>query len=167
MRNSYDRWREEVSYDENVRDVSVEPPLFILGIWRSGTTHLQNLFALDPRFATPNWFQVSYPHTFLRSERKFSRVQGFFVPRERIQDKMRFGFELPGEDEFALCTLTQRSAMLSWVFPQRSEHSSLPSVWYSAVVAPRIRTINRRGETVQKLDVLAKQTLSVPLPPAG
>ena len=122
MRNSYDRWREEASRDENIRDVSVEPPLFILGIWRSGTTHLQNLFALDPRFATPNWFQVSYPHTFLRSERKFSRVQGFFVPRERIQDKMRFGFELPGEDEFALCTLTQRSAMLSWVFPQRSEH---------------------------------------------
>jgi hypothetical protein len=118
--NSYGRWREEASHNERVEKVSVEPPLFILGIWRSGTTHLQNLFALDSRFASPNWFQVSYPHTFLRSEGKFSRLENFFVPRERIQDNMQFGFEFPAEEEFALCTVTSRSAMLSWVFPRRA-----------------------------------------------
>jgi hypothetical protein len=120
--NSYGRWREEACHGRNIRDVPLEPPLFILGIWRSGTTHLQNLLTLDPRFASPNWFQVSYPHTFLRREGKFSRIGNFFVPRERIQDKMRFGFDLPGEEEFALCTLTARSPMLSWVFPRRAEH---------------------------------------------
>ena len=62
MSNSLGRWREEACYAENSRDIPVEPPLFILGIWRSGTTHLQNLFALDSRFASPNWFQVSFPH---------------------------------------------------------------------------------------------------------
>ena len=50
MRNSYGRWREEACHHENFRDVPVEPPLFILGIWRSGTTHLQNLF-VRPRLS--------------------------------------------------------------------------------------------------------------------
>jgi hypothetical protein len=30
--------------------------VFILGHYRSGTTHLHNLLALDPRFAAPTFF---------------------------------------------------------------------------------------------------------------
>ena len=47
----------------------VEAPLFILGHYRSGTTHLHNLLALDPQFAAPTVFQVLNPHTFLGTER--------------------------------------------------------------------------------------------------
>ena len=34
-------------------------PLFVLGIWRSGTTHLHNLLARDERFAFPNQSRFS------------------------------------------------------------------------------------------------------------
>ena len=34
--------------------VRVEPPIFILGHWRSGTTHLHYLLDQDPALATPS-----------------------------------------------------------------------------------------------------------------
>ena len=43
-------------------------PLFILGHYRSGTTHLHNLLALEPQFSAPNFFQALNPHTFLSTE---------------------------------------------------------------------------------------------------
>ena len=60
---------EALRYGRRVRAAKVHPPLFILGIWRSGTTHLHYLFAQDDRFAYPNNYQVSFPRTFLTMER--------------------------------------------------------------------------------------------------
>jgi hypothetical protein len=120
--NSLIRRREEAVYGQRIAATEVEPPLFVLGIWRSGTTHLQNLLAVDGRFATPNWYQVSYPHTFLTTEATSSRVGAIFVPKKRLQDNMSFGFGLPAEEEAALCVTTPYSPMLSWVFPRRADH---------------------------------------------
>src|SRR5687767_893004 len=52
-------------YDRKVEAAEVVSPLFVLGIWRSGTTHLHNLLCQDRRFAYPNFYQCLYPHTFL------------------------------------------------------------------------------------------------------
>ena len=60
-----ERWR----YGDRIEAARVEAPLFILGHYRSGTTHLHNLLALDPQFAAPTFFQVLNPHTFLSTER--------------------------------------------------------------------------------------------------
>lgn len=120
--NSFGRWWEQRLYRNQLENVAVEPPVFLLGIWRSGTTHLQNLFARDPRFAFPNWFQVTYPHQFLHTEAWKSRLEAFFVPRTRLQDNVRFGYDQPSEEDIALCTLTGLSPLLSWVFPRRAEH---------------------------------------------
>ena len=120
--NSLDRRREEASYGQAIRDAIVDPPVFVLGIWRSGTTHLQNLFAVDERFAFPNWYQVAYPHSFLGTEAKRSKFLGFFIPETRFQDNMKYGLMFPAEDEFALCTTSARSPLMSWVFPRRAEH---------------------------------------------
>ncbi len=120
--NSLVRHREEAAYGRAVAAAEVDPPLFILGIWRSGTTHLQNLLAVDGRFATPNEYQVSYPHTFLTTEAISSRLSGFFVPRRRYQDNMAFGLGLPAEDEMALSMITPYSSWLSLVFPRRADH---------------------------------------------
>jgi hypothetical protein len=113
---------EERAFGDAIAAAVVEPPLFVLGIWRSGTTHLQNLLAVDGRLATPNWYQVSYPHTFLTTEAIACRLAGFFVPRRRMQDNMAFGLALPAEEEMALCALTPLSFWLSLVFPRRADH---------------------------------------------
>jgi omega-hydroxy-beta-dihydromenaquinone-9 sulfotransferase len=120
--NSLARRREEATYGEEIRDTIVDPPVFVLGVWRSGTTHLQNLFAVDGRFAFPNWYQVAYPHTFLSTEARRSRALGFFIPETRLQDNMKYGLALPAEDEFALCTATAHSPMMSWIFPRRAKY---------------------------------------------
>jgi hypothetical protein len=120
--NSLARRREVAVFGRAVAVTEVEPPVFVLGIWRSGTTHLQNLLAVDGRLATPNWYQVSYPHTFLSTEAMASRLGGFFVPQRRLQDNMRFGFGWPAEEEMALCVTTPLSPMLSWVFPRQADH---------------------------------------------
>jgi hypothetical protein len=109
-------------YGRKIRNTSVAPPLFVLGTWRSGTTHLHNLLAQDDRFAYPTTYQVSYPHTFLTTERVNARLMGLFLPRKRPMDDVAFGFAEPQEDEFALCSLTGRAVPMAWAFPRRAGH---------------------------------------------
>jgi hypothetical protein len=114
------RW-EEWRYGGKICKAKVHPPLFILGIWRSGTTHLHNLLARDARFACPNTYQVFFPRTFLSTERAGARVLGFFMPRRRPQDNVAMRIDEPQEDEFALCSLTGHSVMLGWAFPHNRD----------------------------------------------
>src|SRR4051794_11648012 len=67
--NSVNARFEQVRFGRRIEAARVEAPLFILGHYRSGTTHLHNLLALDPQFAAPSFFQVLNPHTFLSTER--------------------------------------------------------------------------------------------------
>jgi hypothetical protein len=112
---------ENLLYSRKVKDTKVAPPLIILGIWRSGTTHLHNLLAQDDRFAYPNTYQVFYPHTFLTTEKRNARLIGYFLPRKRPQDNMVLGIGEPQEDEFAFCSLTGRTFTIAWAFPRRAE----------------------------------------------
>jgi hypothetical protein len=113
----WERWR----YEAAIQATEPEPPLFVLGVWRSGTTHLHNLLARDRRFAYPDFFEVFYPHTFL-STGWFNRgVLAKFLPERRPQDNVRMAISEPQEDEFALNCLTQLSWVLLWTFPQRPE----------------------------------------------
>jgi hypothetical protein len=87
--------------------VLVEAPVFILGHYRSGTTHLHELLSLDPRFASPNRFQTFNPRTFLGTERWLAPVvEPFMLPR-RVQ-----------EDEVATMVMTQLSPYMDWCFPR-------------------------------------------------
>src|SRR5437764_3242177 len=47
LRNSAWQRREARLYGEAVAKTVVEAPLFVLGHWRTGTTHLHNLLACD------------------------------------------------------------------------------------------------------------------------
>lgn len=108
---------EDRCYGARVRTVHVQQPIFILGHWRSGTTHLHNLLALDPQFAYPTLFQTLYPHTFLTSEGPSQVFRGL-IPTTRLVDNIQFGFNRPQEDEFALCNATLLSPYAGWAFPR-------------------------------------------------
>jgi omega-hydroxy-beta-dihydromenaquinone-9 sulfotransferase len=110
---------ENVLYRQKIRKTKIDPPLFILGIWRSGTTLLHNLLAQDDRFAYPNTYQVSFPQTFLTTEKINARLMGFFLPKKRPMDNVTFGFAEPQEDEFALWPLIGGFTM-GWAFPRRA-----------------------------------------------
>ena len=91
---------ENRKYGPKLADVEVGRPLFILGHWRSGTTHLHNLLAQDEQFAYPNMWQVLNPHTFLSTER-YSVIMKLAAPKTRIIDNVAFAHDVPSEDEFA------------------------------------------------------------------
>jgi hypothetical protein len=120
--NSFFSWLERLIYQHRVEAATPEPPLFILGIWRSGTTLLHNLMSKDDRFAFPNFYQVMYPHTFLCTEKTNAQLLQWFMPRKRPQDDIKMGVGEPQEDEFALCCMTRLSFLLTLAFPRRAEH---------------------------------------------
>ena len=115
---AWERWR----FGAKVANVSVPPPLFVLGHYRGGTTHLHHLLAADPRFAAPNLYQVLCPHTFLTTEAVSSRLLAPLLPRGRLFDAVRQTFDMPYEDEMALATMTLRSPYLGLAFPRRAAH---------------------------------------------
>jgi hypothetical protein len=121
MVNSKQARREERDFGERVRATEVREPLFILGHYRGGTTHLHNLISVDPRFAFANYYQSNFPGTFLSSEALGSRL-GFLAPRKRPHDEVRMGLGTPAEDELALCVDTLLSTHMAWHFPARNGH---------------------------------------------
>jgi len=116
--------RRERRLDDEIHSTELAgPPLFILGHWRSGTTHLHNLLALDTtNFAFANTYQVTNPLTFLTTEETNTRRFARLVPEKRPMDNMAMGFDLPQEDEFAPCLDTLKSSYLGISFPLRQEH---------------------------------------------
>jgi omega-hydroxy-beta-dihydromenaquinone-9 sulfotransferase len=96
----------------------LHPPIFILGHWRSGTTHLHNLLAQDEQFAFPNTYQVVNPATFLTTEKVNARRFAWLVPKKRLMDNMALSFSTPQEEEFAPALLSLRSLYLGMSFPR-------------------------------------------------
>lgn len=120
--NSVFRWYEERRYGAKWKDLAIPPPLFVLGHWRSGTTHLHYLLALDDRFACPHLYEAHYPHTFLSTARRFSGPTAFLLPEHRPYDNVRLDLTVPYEDEFAMCVWGFMTSYLTGVFPRRAGH---------------------------------------------
>lgn len=113
--------REQKRYGRAIADTTVKPPLFILGHWRTGTSHLHRLLAMDDQFAFPNFCQTWYPHTFLTAEERRGKIIARFLPSSRPMDNVALGVDTPEEDEFAMAFLTGLSPMVGWMFPRRWE----------------------------------------------
>jgi hypothetical protein len=114
------RW-ERRAFESKLVDVTIEPPIFILGFYRSGTTYLHNLLSVDPRLAYPNTFQVTFPNTFLTTEPLASALINRTMFKKRPMDNMYMDVHTPQEDEFALCTMTTLSPCTGWILPRHHD----------------------------------------------
>jgi hypothetical protein len=111
---------QEAIYGRRIRRVRIaQPPLFILGHWRTGTTLLHELLILDERHGYPTTYECLEPNHFLLTEELVSRWLRFLEPARRPMDNMAVGFRRPQEDEFALCMLGLPSPYLTIAFPNR------------------------------------------------
>ncbi len=120
--NSLYRLREDRHFGALLNEVVIKPPLFILGHWRSGTTLLHNLLALDDQFAYPNLYQVFFPHTFLCTEEVRTDLVTPLIPSTRVFDNVAQGLQMPNEDEFATCAASLHSPYMMWSFPRTGAH---------------------------------------------
>ncbi|HUS38875.1 MAG: sulfotransferase [Pirellulales bacterium] len=108
------QWRHGRRINEAVID---QPPVFIIGHWRSGTTLMHELMVCDDRFTFPNTYECFAPHHFVISEWILPRLLSFTVPAKRPMDNMEAGFDRPQEDEFALCAMGAPTPYSRLAFP--------------------------------------------------
>lgn len=100
----------------------VPPPLFILGVHRSGTTHLHNLLSLDRQFTSPRAYHIMNPAGCVATGWLVTPLLGLFLPYKRPMDGVRFHLFAPQEEEFALAGLSGRSPYWGPTFPRRWPH---------------------------------------------
>lgn len=117
--NTLLRLVQDAIYGRAIRATKVEPPIFILGHWRTGTTLLHELMICDERFGYPTTFECMMPNHFLLTEGFFTRWLKFLMPKSRPMDNMKVGPDRPQEDEFAMCMFGVGSPYLTIAFPNR------------------------------------------------
>lgn len=88
--------------------VLMEDPIFVLGHWRSGTSHLQQVLSEDPAHVSLNLFQMLNPDHFLWTERWLlpflNRLIKLFGIRYAFQ-RRALDLRLCGELDTALCSI--------------------------------------------------------------
>ncbi|MCA9236942.1 MAG: sulfotransferase [Planctomycetales bacterium] len=119
--NSALRLWEEMVNGRRVDAVEIQPPLMIVGHWRTGTTLLHELMVLDDQFSYPTTLQVMAPHHFLSSGWLARPLLRWTLPAHRPMDAMEMGIDLPQEDEFAICNLGLDSSYVQWGWPNCRE----------------------------------------------
>ncbi len=116
--------REDEIFGPQFNAVEIQPPVFILGHWRSGTTLLHSLMIQNPAFAYATVFQISHPHTCLiREEAIRKRVaEKRKKTYKRPMDNIQVQFDSPGEDENGIAIMSLCSPVISWTFPQNEAY---------------------------------------------
>lgn len=118
--NTVLRWSLNSSHGRRVRETVIDRhPVFVIGHWRTGTTLLHELLIRDARFGFPDMQDCFNPHHALLTNRFFKRYCRWLLPDKRPMDNMRFGWERPQEDEFALALLGLPSTYTDFAFPGR------------------------------------------------
>lgn len=94
---------EKRKYNKVISSLKIsQPPTFIIGHWRTGTTFLHQMMSLDDQFTAPTVLQVSIPDHFLFSTRYYIPVMNRILPKTRPMDNVPVSPFEPQEDEFAL-----------------------------------------------------------------
>ncbi len=94
-------------------------PVFVVGHWRSGTTHLANLLSRGGAVGNLSPMSVGLPAEALGLARIARPFIDQFFPAHRLIDDMRLDADLPQEDELAMANLSTLSSQHGIYFPRR------------------------------------------------
>lgn len=124
-------------------------PVFIVGHWRSGTTHLHNLLSQDRRFGYVTTYQSVFPDTLHSTFGRFlfGSFTKLLIPGKRKGDNVELNPSFPQEEEFALGDKTPVCFYYFWMFPKRIRNYYELSIRFRGVK-------NRRKEKWKKDYVL-------------
>ncbi|MEC9347072.1 MAG: sulfotransferase [Pseudomonadota bacterium] len=113
------------------------PPVFIVGHWRSGTTHLYNImsrgnFAYVPPLAT------GLPWDLLLIGGLFRRSLERALPSSRAIDNVPVNPDSPQEDEIALASMSELSFYHALYFPKRFHHHLERGLFFDGVSSDEV-----------------------------
>lgn len=116
---------ERVRYGRRIRRTPIHPtPIFIIGHWRSGTTHLHNLLCQDENLGSLTTFQAMAPGFCLVGDGAIKRLiakQAKARYPTRLIDNIPLTFDAPQEDEFALANLATHSFVHTFSLPRQAQ----------------------------------------------
>lgn len=109
-----------------------EDPIFILGYYRSGTTHLQKLLSLNSNLYYINIFKTYFPDSFICLEGWFKPFSQYILSYFEVQNpihRINFDWDLPGEEDIAFAFLPNAFS-LNWfhAFPSQLDKCTQNSI---------------------------------------
>jgi len=111
----YEKWR----YGRDIAATEIEqPPLFILGHYRSGTTHLFNLLSQDDRYAYINSSKAALPDIYVTLDRLVRLFFPLISTGRRPCDNMVVAVDSAQEDEYAMTNRSAHSFLHVLSFPK-------------------------------------------------
>ncbi len=116
------------------------PPIFLIGHWRSGTTHLHNLMSRDPQFGYLKFSETAMPLDMLGPLLPFacSRIEKA-LPDTRGFDKVKLALEEPQEEEMALGNLQRHGYYGVYHFPTDMAGQRDRSMFFEGLSAAELR----------------------------
>ncbi len=115
---------ESVRYGRIVRSTSIHPsPIFIIGHWRSGTTHLHLTMCQDKNLGFSSTFQTFAPSICLVSEGIVKRPLDMLGRKRhptRVIDNIPFAMDSPGQQDLAISGMSPYSFFHMYIFPRQA-----------------------------------------------
>lgn len=116
------RLAERALFKPRVESTIIEqPPLFILGHWRTGTTFLHSLLTQDQDTGYVSLFQTLAPDAFFVGQKTLQPLVALRAPKTRPMDNVILEMEGPQEEEFAMAHSSGLSFYVGWFFPKAME----------------------------------------------
>jgi len=147
----------KVRYGTRINDTTVKnPPVFIIGHWRTGTTYLHELLSQDPQFCYVSLWETLLPDSFL----SFEQIKPFlarFLPSKRPMDEIKVEMDGPYEDEAALAVLLPWSFFHCLHFPKNAEEQYQKAVHFQGLTPEEVNQWKKTYLTFIKTVTFANQ----------
>jgi hypothetical protein len=98
--------------------VAEEPPIFVIGFWRSGTTLLHSMLCQDKRAGYVTTFHGVFPNLVLTQKKWLKEFTNTILPKNRPFDGYSMDMDFPQEEDFAMMSLQPRSIYKMFYFPK-------------------------------------------------
>ncbi|MEO0410154.1 MAG: sulfotransferase [Cyanobacteria bacterium P01_A01_bin.135] len=115
-----------------------QPPIFIVGHWRSGTTFLYELLCHSQQFAYVSPFATGLPGEFLTLGSLLRPLLTRALPADRYIDGIEVTPSSPQEDEIALANLQPLSFYHGLYFPQQLQEHFNRGIFFDDCTAEQI-----------------------------
>ena len=117
---------ESLRFGRTVKKTVVHPsPIFIIGHWRSGTTHLHNILVRDKNLGCVSMWQAFAPGLCLIDERvfknPFNKIAKKWHPTREI-DNIPLSMDNPEEEDLAIANMSPYSYLHMYSYPRRATY---------------------------------------------
>jgi omega-hydroxy-beta-dihydromenaquinone-9 sulfotransferase len=149
------RWLETARFGPQIKATPLaEPPIFILGHWRSGTTYLHRLMVQDHQWGYVSSLQAFLPEAFLNAQQTLlSKLQKAW-PKVRLMDNVSYSPDVPEEEDYALGNLSPFSFYGCWYFPR-----NMAECYRRSVLMEGLSTAERQQWEQAFIKILKKATI--------